>query len=433
MYSITSLKNTFSNSNIIPIVTLTIASFIFLVIFIFLNYSFYLIELEEVLAKAEIESKKMQLNSELIELARSRTRITSKIINIQDPFKQDELNQELEGYADKFARLRQKLLLLPLSSEENKILKTHKEIIPIILPSQRKVVESIMHGTRKDKKEAKKILYDIVLPLQGKFVTSFKKLILLEQNLISELSQRSLSTTKNMQQRNYAIIASVLFIIVVLSAIVIIRINTIQNNLRTTHTKLEQSSLELEQKVEERTKQLSELNSKLKDASQHDELTNIYNRRKFNDFIKNEYHRTNRLKTEFSLILIDIDYFKQFNDNYDHQKGDDVLVSVAAAMSASLPRASDFIARYGGEEFVAILPSTDLIGAEKVAECLRQAVLDEEIPHQYSKVSPYVSISLGLSTYHANDTISTNELIKNADQCLYAAKAKGRNQVASKC
>ncbi|PWG74665.1 hypothetical protein DF186_16705, partial [Enterococcus hirae] len=89
----------------------------------------------------------------------------------------------------------------------------------------------------------------------------------------------------------------------------------------------------------------SELNERLKDASEHDELTNIYNRRKFNDFIENEYNRTNRVNSEFALIFIDIDRFKQYNDNYGHQKGDDCLVSVAALLSLNLPRSTDFVAR----------------------------------------------------------------------------------------
>lgn len=425
------IKSIFSDNNIIPIVSLTTVGVICMVIFIFINYSYHLHELEQVLNKGEIESKKMQLNSELMELARSRTRLTSEIIATKDPFKQDELNQEMEVYANRFSYLRQQLLNLPLSKLESSILNEHRKIITIILPAQREAVAIAIQQSYSERRKAERMLYDIVLPGQKKLISSFQKLIEYEQNIISKISQENLALLRKTQQRNILIIAIILTFIISLSIVIIKRIYHIQKSLHTTNTQLANTNIELEKRVAERTSELSELNQKLKDASEHDELTNIYNRRKFNDYIENEYVRTNRLDSEFSLIMIDIDFFKQFNDLYGHQKGDDCLVAVAAAMSASLPRSTDFIARYGGEEFVVILPSTGIEGARIVAEHLKKAVLDLKIPHDDSAVNDYVSISLGLTVYRAKDNMNTADIIKNADQCLYAAKAKGRNQVVT--
>ncbi len=207
------------------------------------------------------------------------------------------------------------------------------------------------------------------------------------------------------------------------------RIQSLIEDLKSKHEELKQVNNSLELKVQERTKDLLLLNDQLKNASEHDELTRLYNRRKFNHFIKDELFRTDRAGTCFSLILIDVDYFKNYNDHYGHQKGDECLVSIASAMSRCLPRTIDFIARYGGEEFVVVLPSTNIKGAKNIAEQLRQTVLSLDIKHEYSTVSPCVSISQGISIYHANDKLSTKDIINNADQCLYFAKSSGRNRV----
>ncbi len=207
------------------------------------------------------------------------------------------------------------------------------------------------------------------------------------------------------------------------------RIQSLIEDLKYKHEELKQANNSLELKVQERTEDLLLLNDQLKNASEHDELTRLYNRRKFNNFIKDELFRTDRAGTCFSLVLIDVDYFKNYNDNYGHQKGDECLASVALAMSRCLPRTIDFIARYGGEEFVVILPSTNSDGAKIVAEQLRQTVSSLNIKHEYSTVSSCVSISLGIAIYRANDKFSTKDIINNADQCLYLAKSNGRNRV----
>ena len=423
------LRDAFSYNRIVILITATIAGFVLIVFFISYDYSRYLNDLEKILLEEEIESQKMHINSELMELARSRTRITSKIIDTSDVFEQDELNMELETYASRFAILRQALLKLPLNTEERDIVNSHEDIVPVILPAQRFAVELAMKQTAVDRQKAKQVFYDVVLPGQGEMISSFGELITIEKLRISELTEKASVSMRVMKQRNNIITITILAIAIPFSLIVVLHIRNIQKALRISHQTLEQSNRNLEKKVDERTRSLSELNQHLQVVSENDELTNIYNRRKFNVFIKNEYERTRRSGSQLSIIMIDIDYFKQYNDHYGHQEGDRCLSTVAAAMKECLPRKTDFIARYGGEEFVVVLPSTGLSGGKKVAEHIRQCIVNLEIPHECSNILPHLTISLGVTEYRAKESLSIDDILRKADECLYMAKEKGRNTV----
>lgn len=161
-----------------------------------------------------------------------------------------------------------------------------------------------------------------------------------------------------------------------------------------------------------------------------DGLTGIANRRHFETFIEQEWRRAPRHGLEISLILMDIDHFKKYNDHYGHTAGDDCLKEVARALVDALPRATDLIARYGGEEFVCVLPATDLQGALKVAERLRAAVLSQAIPHAFSGTHDCVTLSLGVACMQPGRGSTTpSDLIVAADRMLYRAKEAGRNRV----
>ena len=162
-----------------------------------------------------------------------------------------------------------------------------------------------------------------------------------------------------------------------------------------------------------------------------DGLTGIANRRAFDEQLQREWLRTQRAQTELSLVMIDIDYFKQFNDSYGHLEGDACLRQVATAMLKSL-RASDFAARYGGEEFVCILPETDSDGALITAERIRSKVESLKIIHATSTASGYVTVSLGVVTFRPEQGDGALDLVEMADQMLYQAKNSGRNRVAQK-
>lgn len=160
-----------------------------------------------------------------------------------------------------------------------------------------------------------------------------------------------------------------------------------------------------------------------------DGLTNIPNRRRFDEIFEAEWRRSHRSGTPLSLIMTDIDFFKDFNDNYGHGVGDDCLKKVATTLAGSIERPSDLVARYGGEEFVALLPDTDAAGAHAIAERFRNQVESMHIPHAYSAASNYVTVSMGLATVTPDAEKSLVDFLRQADEMLYKAKETGRNRV----
>lgn len=169
------------------------------------------------------------------------------------------------------------------------------------------------------------------------------------------------------------------------------------------------------------------LTESLKKQSNVDGLTQIANRRFFDETLHREWLRSRRLKSPLSLIMCDIDHFKLFNDTYGHQTGDTCLKKVAQALHDAAKRPEDLVARYGGEEFVIILPETPADGAKVVAEQMREAVESLKINHSASESAEYVTISLGVATRTLTQISTENKLIKNADKALYASKENGRN------
>ncbi|MBM4253769.1 MAG: diguanylate cyclase [Deltaproteobacteria bacterium] len=184
-----------------------------------------------------------------------------------------------------------------------------------------------------------------------------------------------------------------------------------------------------ERELIEATRQLSDLNAMLTRLSLIDGLTGVANRRNFDRVLDKEWRRASRSKHEISLLMIDIDYFKAYNDLYGHQSGDECLRQVADILRDALRRPGDMLCRYGGEEFGVILPETGLEGANKVGENLRQTVNDAKISHRGSKVGEFVTLSVGVASLMPTGTINFKQLIENADKALYQAKAAGRNRV----
>jgi len=173
--------------------------------------------------------------------------------------------------------------------------------------------------------------------------------------------------------------------------------------------------------------ELETSNVELQKLSNLDGLTGIANRRSFDEFIGKECLRSARENTTLSLILIDIDFFKPFNDNYGHLAGDGCLRQVAAALDDVVLRPADLVARYGGEEFAVVLPNTDMDGAKKMAQKLCEKIRSLKIPHEFSKVTNHITVSLGITNGVACEGISPSDLILQADKALYQAKELGRN------
>lgn len=174
---------------------------------------------------------------------------------------------------------------------------------------------------------------------------------------------------------------------------------------------------------------LEEANKKLQLLSQLDGLTNIYNRRYFDKVLHWEWRRGVRKQVSLSLLMIDIDFYKDYNDIYGHQCGDECLKQVAGVLKETLNRPGDVVTRYGGEEFAVILADTDLSGAWVVAGNLRTKVESLKILHTKSKISQYVTVSIGATSGKPSTVSNPEELIRRADKGLYLAKQKGRNRV----
>lgn len=167
----------------------------------------------------------------------------------------------------------------------------------------------------------------------------------------------------------------------------------------------------------------------LKEISLLDGLTNIPNRRHFDETLVAEWKRCLRTDSPLSIVISDVDFFKQFNDVYGHQAGDSCLSAIASSLNESLFRVEDMVARYGGEEFAAILPGTDTDGAHAVAERMRRSARELCIPHERG-VGGLVSCSFGVASLKPNANSLPLQLLQAADAGLYAAKRAGRNQVS---
>ncbi|BDM81636.1 sensor domain-containing diguanylate cyclase [Acaryochloris marina] len=197
---------------------------------------------------------------------------------------------------------------------------------------------------------------------------------------------------------------------------------------------LHDRNLQLQQEIEERHRaeaKLKQLNQQLQQLSRIDGLTSIHNRRSFDESLDKEWRRLRREQQPLSIILCDVDHFKQYNDTYGHQAGDTCLQEVALAIDKSVKRPADMVARYGGEEFVVLLPNTPLPGATHIAEMIRTAIEVLRIPHKTSSASDQVTLSLGVATVIPNTQQTYTELLEAADAALYRAKQQGRNRVIS--
>ncbi|WP_017754120.1 GGDEF domain-containing protein [Calidifontibacillus oryziterrae] len=198
------------------------------------------------------------------------------------------------------------------------------------------------------------------------------------------------------------------------------------------HYKTFLSNKELREKNRQLNKEnykIKTLNEKLKIISVQDNLTKVLNRNGYEEYLHSEWTQATRTGDPLSVLLLDVDNFKSYNDTYGHQSGDVILKKVAMTIQESV-RGSDIVGRYGGEEFIIILPRTNREMANVTAEKIRSNIENLRIKHPLSKVTPYLTVSIGGTTFFPKATdVSTEQLINDVDQFLFQAKRKGRNQV----
>jgi diguanylate cyclase (GGDEF)-like protein len=186
---------------------------------------------------------------------------------------------------------------------------------------------------------------------------------------------------------------------------------------------------ELVEQFVQAERQLAEAHAAVLAMSRTDALTGIANRRWFDESLAHELARATRSRTRIGLLLMDIDCFKLFNDNYGHSAGDDCLRAVAQAVQSIVKRPPDLAARYGGEELVCILPDTDAKGVEAVGNAVLDAVRGLAVPHAFSKATDIVTLSIGGVSLIPDEATTAKQVIESADGALYTSKEGGRNRL----
>jgi len=198
--------------------------------------------------------------------------------------------------------------------------------------------------------------------------------------------------------------------------------------------KLQVQSKIIEARTEELRKKivlLEKAEKELYKLTRMDQLTGINNRRGFDENVELEWRRAIRNNISLTLLMIDIDYFKNFNDTYGHVEGDECIRKVATSISNSLKRPFDHAARYGGEEFAVLLPETDVIGGEKIAETIRKNIEDLKIENKLEGLSEVVTVSIGVASITPTSESQKDELIEKSDGAMYEAKVNGRNRTCT--
>ena len=187
---------------------------------------------------------------------------------------------------------------------------------------------------------------------------------------------------------------------------------------------------ELTTSLRDRNRQLRDARRQLTDLANVDELTGLGNRRLVNSVLQDEINRARRNNGELSVILMDVDYFKSYNDTYGHPAGDAVLKSLADLMQRATSRAGEVVGRFGGEEFILVLPGASKESAMRTAKRLKELVIAEAIPHEKSEIAEIITVSQGVVTVRPDADLAPSEVVKWADEALYQAKDDGRNAIS---
>lgn len=343
----------------------------------------------ELIREVNLESKYTHTMRDAV---RMREISIQRMLNATDIFDRDEEHLKYLNHGANYAQARNELQALKTTPEIHELNKRLQDAIAYSKPYHDRLIEVIMHGDL-SKKELRGIATEGAKG-QEKVVKLLDRLIELQQDRYEQVLLAHEESRKKVALITAAVYAASLII-----SVFVVRFST------------------------HRYKYVSRL-------SILDNVTGSYNRRYFDMVIEEEWKRSMREYTPISVIMADIDYFKDYNDTYGHQLGDICLYSVSKIMGGQLKRASDFIARYGGEEFVIVLPNTNAENARIMAERLRRSVEEARIKTGNDAVSPWVTVSIGVATTTAEYEQLSSVLVKAADQALYKSKSEGRNRVS---
>ncbi len=270
------------------------------------------------------------------------------------------------------------------------------------------IIESCYQGCHKHDISHKELLAKI-----HNVQEALSNLLHYENDMAQFERHKLIATYNNSLFRITLIIVIVIIVVMVMSFIIFKSINRTQNRLKIT------------------TQQLQSTNKKLENASYTDSLTHLYNRRYFNMLYDRELKRAKRAKTTIAFLMLDIDYFKQYNDTYGHLEGDQVLKAVAKMLKGVFQRPSDYVFRLGGEEFGVLITDTEERMAEFMASKTITALQKLEIPHSASKIHDYLTLSIGVIIATPTLELNDERLLSEADKNLYKAKESGRNRFVS--
>jgi diguanylate cyclase (GGDEF)-like protein len=365
--------------------------------FLFLDTAM-LHEQYNVIDSFETHPKKMRVIIDLIEIARKRVHLSLEMLSTEDVFEKDEISQQISSLASDFIKNHQKLREMLTTNNEKDVINKQLTKIQVVIEKIRTITDLAMQDSEDSNKQARNIIITEIIPLQEKIIGDFVMILNDVQQQIH--NSRDEAITNYLSNRNYRK-GLVLFIFLGSLTVLVWAI-----------------------------KRMYFIEQRLHGLSLVDGLTGITNRRGFDETLQSEWHRSIRDKTPLSVLLIDIDHFKNYNDFYGHQQGDDCLVEISQIINSVANRSNDLAARYGGEEFAMILPNTDLEGSKIIAKELLMKIRDEKIPHEKSATSDYVTASIGLTSLTPSDNTKVDDLICAADEALYMSKKNGRNQIS---
>lgn len=375
----------------------------------------------------ETQNKQIDLMHKLRSISRERILKLQALTTVTDSFKKDSYIMQFHTLGGLFLEIRQELLKTRLNEDEKKLLEIQREIARNVVSSQYRIIELVENG---ENQKALKYLVNNTVPMQNQNISYMDQFIVYqthENQFIKSDSEKKIKSS-------YIIVASLtglsILLIIILAYIVTRHITKIVNLLssfaeqyKNTALKLTIAHNSLEQKVKEKTHELQQANEHLKHIAGHDSLTELPNRRLFFELLKQELNRAERNKYKLALLYMDLDGFKDINDQYGHDIGDEVLVNVTKRLKASL-RKEDLIARLGGDEFTICYSNIKHISDVKV---LCKILNDKMAKPIYIRGKPcHVGLSIGVSIYpdHGNNC---QTLLKIADAAMYQVKNKNKD------